>query len=130
MKMKKAFFFATIFMFCALLVAPAAMAQIDISGPLGDVGGGIYGSQVPTKSLPVVVGEIISVVLGFLGVVLVLIIIYAGFLYMTAGGNPEKVDKAKSWIINAIIGLIIILLAYSITGFVVNSLIQATGGAQ
>jgi len=55
------------------------------------------------------------------------LIIYAGFLWMTAGGNPEQVDKAKQWLTNAIIGLAIILAAYAISGFVIDNLFAATG---
>ncbi|OGF30524.1 hypothetical protein A2223_01615 [Candidatus Falkowbacteria bacterium RIFOXYA2_FULL_35_8] len=113
---------------CLLLVAPVALAQIDIQSNLNATGEGVYGpGDQPSDELPVIIGRIINVVLGFMGVVMVLIVIYGGFLYMTAGGEPGKADKAKSWIINGIIGLIIMLSAYGITSFVITRLTAATG---
>jgi hypothetical protein len=71
-------------------------------------------------------GELINVALGFLGIVAVIIILFGGFKWMTAGGNDEKVGEAKRLIIAGIIGLAIILSAYAITTFVLESLISAT----
>ena len=66
----------------------------------------------------VMIARIINVALGLLGIVALLLILYGGFLWMTAGGNSEKLDKAKKIILRAVIGLIIIISAYSITYFV------------
>src|SRR5574337_8034 len=66
-----------------------------------------------TPDLPTIVGRIINVVLGFLGVLLLAYLLYAGFLWMTAGGETEKVDQAKTMIKNAIVGLIIIIAAFA-----------------
>ena len=63
---------------------------------------------------------------GFVGLVLVCVIVYAGYLYMTSQGNEEKIGKAKQYLTNAVIGLIILLVVYSVTIFVINSLIGAT----
>jgi len=75
-------------------------------------------------ALPARIGELIKVVLSVLGVVLVLIIVYAGFLWMTAGGDEGQVKKALSWIKNAVIGLVIILSAYAITDYVIGKLMD------
>ena len=72
--------------------------------------------------LPTVIGLIIKVILGFLGVILIVLIIYAGFLWMTAGGESKQVDKATAIIKNAIIGLVLILLAYAIADFVITKI--------
>ena len=77
-------------------------------------------------SLPARIGSIIQVILGILGVILVVIIVYAGFLWMTAGGDEKNVDKAKDWIKNAVIGLVIIMSAYAITSYVITKLIEST----
>lgn len=74
----------------------------------------------------VIAANIINAGLGLLGIILVGIIVYAGFLYMTSGGVPEKTQKARAWIRNAIIGLIIILSAWAITRFVIERLLEAT----
>jgi len=67
-----------------------------------------------------IVFKAIQFVLAFLGVVAVVVIIIGGFMWMTAGGDTEKVGKAKKTLIQGLIGLIIILLAYAIASFVVK----------
>lgn len=79
------------------------------------------------KDIRVTVAEIIRVAMGLLGIVAVVIILIGGFTWMTAGGNEEKVGEAKKWIFAGIIGLAIILSAYALATFVINSLITATG---
>ena len=76
----------------------------------------------------VTIARIISVALGLMGTVVVVIIIWAGFRWMTAGGNSDEVDKAKTQISQAVIGLAIILSAYSLTQFITSSLLTATRG--
>ncbi len=70
------------------------------------------------------VTNIISFILSFLGVIFLVLTIYAGFLWMTARGNDTQVAKAKEMLTNAVIGLVIITAAYSITAFVGNQLIR------
>ncbi|MEK9152326.1 MAG: hypothetical protein AAB692_03080, partial [Patescibacteria group bacterium] len=65
--------------------------------------------------------------LGLLGTVFVVLMIYAGYLYMTAQGNEEQVEKAKGLIKNAVIGLVIVFTSYMIQFFVFDYLITATG---
>ena len=75
----------------------------------------------------VVIAQIINVFLGLLGVVFVSIIIYGGYLWMTANGREDNIVKAKKIIVNAVIGLVIILSAFTITLFIINALRGATG---
>lgn len=81
------------------------------------------------SDLNVIIGNLISTVIGFLGVVLFVYLLYGGFIYMTAGGDTKKVTTATDIIRNAVIGLVIIASAYAIANFVINSLATATGGA-
>lgn len=76
-----------------------------------------------------VAADIIKFILGFLGIIAVIIVLYAGFKWMTAGGNEENVSEAKKMLINGVIGLIIILSAYALTNFVINQIVGATTGA-
>lgn len=78
------------------------------------------------KPLPELVGSFIQQAMGLLGIILVVLVIYAGFLWMTAQGSDEKIKKAKGIITSAVIGLVLIFAAYAITGFVVDALINAT----
>ena len=78
----------------------------------------------------VIIAKIIRIVIGFLGIVAVGLIMYAGWIWMTSEGNEEKIEQAKKILTNAVIGLIIILSAFAIVSFIINSLIGATGGGQ
>jgi amino acid transporter len=70
-------------------------------------------------------GELISKgttwVLGFVGAIAVLFIIYAGFQYVTAAGNKEQAEAAKKTLTYAVIGIIIIVLAKVIISLVISS---------
>ena len=57
-----------------------------------------------------------------LGIILVFYIIQAGIMFMTAAGDATKVDKAKKIITQAVIGMVIIVMAYTISNFVIGQL--------
>ncbi|MBU0880326.1 hypothetical protein KKB33_02250, partial [Patescibacteria group bacterium] len=69
-----------------------------------------------------VIGYGIQAILGLLGIIFLILILYAGFNWMTAAGDEEKVTKAKETLSRAIIGLVIIVSAYLITIFVFSKL--------
>lgn len=77
-------------------------------------------------------GQIIAVViqaaLSLLGIIFLVIIVFAGYRWMTAAGNEESIQKAQDSIKRAIIGLVIVLMAYAITYFVFNQLPFTGGG--
>jgi len=73
-----------------------------------------YGNATPVD-IRTTVSRVIVVALGFLGVIFIVLAVYAGFLYMTAAGNEEKTTKALDMLRNAVIGLIIVLMAWAIT---------------
>lgn len=81
-----------------------------------------------TRDVRTTIASIINVALSLLGIIVLVIIIYGGFLWMTAGGNDERVGEAKKWIFGGIIGLVIILSAYAIAQFVISNLVTATVG--
>lgn len=81
-------------------------------------------------SIGQMVAAVIKVVLAFLGVVFIILIIYAGLLWMTSAGNEEKIGTAKKTLIAATIGLAIVLSAYAITFFVIDQLLEATRDSQ
>ncbi|MFA6537129.1 MAG: pilin [Patescibacteria group bacterium] len=75
-----------------------------------------------TKQDPrVLVGKIIKVALSVIGVLALCIVLYAGFLYMTSGGDANKVAEAKKWLQNGFIGLLIVFSAYSIVSFIFSA---------
>lgn len=71
---------------------------------------------------------IVNFILSFLGLIAVVMIIYGGFLYVSAAGNQEKIESAKKIIMYAIIGIIVILLSFAIVNTVLNAGTGATGG--
>ena len=73
------------------------------------------------------IASIITIALGFLGALTVIIFLYAGFLYLTSGGDTEKIGVAKKLMINSVIGSTIVLSSYGIASFVLNQLSDATG---
>lgn len=86
-------------------------------------------SGLPQVDLVTFIGNLVRVFLGIIGIVLVLLIMYGGFIWMTAEGDPGKVDKAKKILTNAIIGLIIILASFAITTFIMGWLTGSSGSS-
>src|SRR3989339_650673 len=84
-----------------------------------------YGSGSPT-GIGMLVGNVINVVISISGVILVLLIVYSGFLYLTAMGDKTKIDKAKTMLTQGIIGLVLILMAYGVATFVIDQLTEVT----
>jgi hypothetical protein len=70
------------------------------------------------------INEVASIVASVAGFAAVLMIVVAGFSYVTAGGNAEDTKKARSRIIYASVGLIIIALAWTIVRFVLDRLLS------
>lgn len=98
---------------------------VDSVGKVQSAAG--LGSNTP-PALTTIVGNVINVALGFLGILLLGYMLYAGFLWMTSGGSDEKAEQATTMIKNSVIGLFIIVAAFSISNFVLNSLVNVSSG--
>lgn len=72
--------------------------------------------------IPTLIGNLLSTVLGFTGTIFFILVVWAGILWMTAGGSQENIKKAQDILKAAIIGLIIVLSAYAITKFIGTSI--------
>ncbi len=107
-------------LFGAVFVITPALAQPDLGLDYGAATGLSQGD------LRVTIARVVQEVMGLIGIVLVCLVLYAGFLWMTAAGNDEQIEKARKIISGAVIGLIIILSALTITTFVIRSLTRAT----
>jgi hypothetical protein len=68
------------------------------------------------------INTIINVVIGFVGLVAVVVIILGGISYTTSAGDPGKVKKAKDTILYGIIGLVVAVLAFAIVNFVLGNM--------
>jgi hypothetical protein len=119
--MKKLFVFLTI----ATLLTPVLVAAQtnDILGlnVINNANIGLTASDPRATA-----ARLINVALGFLGIIAVVIVLYGGFMWMTAAGNEERITKAKQILTAGIIGLIIIIMAWAIASYVVGTLMQVT----
>lgn len=89
------------------------------------------GSQIGlgNADLKTTIINIINLALGLMTLIAVVMIIIGGFTWLTAGGNEEKVDKAKKTISAAVVGMIIIILAWAIVLFVARTTANVTTNA-
>ena len=101
----------------------ATLAQTDIYGVN-------YSTDVGLSSVDIRVSivKIVRVILGILGVIALAIILYGGFVWMTSHGDSAQVEKAKKILLNAVIGLIIIFLAFSIVQYIFKVLEDGAAG--
>ncbi|HNW55899.1 MAG TPA: hypothetical protein PKN62_02375 [bacterium] len=108
--------------FSPLAIAPAK-AQVELWDSTSTTA--FTDTGLSNKDPRVIIADLIKVVLGFLGTVAVILVIYSGFLWMTAGGKQDNIKKAKDIMSAAVVGLIIILISYGITLFVTSTLSSA-----
>lgn len=73
-----------------------------------------------TEPTQATIDIILNLVFGIMGVVTFLIIVIGGFKYITSNGDPGGMAKAKNTVIYALIGLVVILSAYTIVRFVLK----------
>jgi len=117
--------FGSLAFFIALFLAPALAWA---AGDVPTLSGVVQGTGLPMVNLTVFLLAILRIFFGLLGVIAVALLIYGGFIWMTASGEPDKVAKAKQIIYNTIIGLIIIFSAFAITSFLMAWLTGLGGG--
>ncbi len=91
------------------------------SGLKSTAGGAGYGTS-GSETVDSKISLIIKSVLSFLGVIFLILMIYGGFLWMTAAGNEQQIEKAETLLASAVIGLIVVISAYAISYFVINGL--------
>ena len=118
--MKKFWLQCTIIVFIMSLVPVLTHAQ-----GIKNAGGNLTtvaekGAGITETNLGNVVGTVINAALSLIGLIFLVLMVYAGFMWMTAQGDESKVDKSKDIIRASIIGLVITISAYAITFFVTN----------
>ena len=125
--MFKKFLFVSV-LAVAILMPTLALAYDDMGPYLGLE----YGKEtnLGTQDVRLTVARIINATLGILGILATVLVIYAGFKWMTSAGNEEEAGQAKKILYAAVIGLVIILSAYSLVKFVTTQLFRATVGIE
>ncbi|MFH1947085.1 MAG: hypothetical protein ABIJ23_02945 [Candidatus Magasanikbacteria bacterium] len=114
--MKKIILLAIIifsFSLSATIVFAQGLGGAD--GPLKAVAGK---ANVGDPGLENIIGSGINAALSLVGIIFLILMVYAGYLWMTARGEEETIKKSQKIIISTIIGLVIVLSAYAITSFV------------
>ncbi len=128
----------------AMAISMLAMSGVANAQYSGAVSGGIQGSNpfargagylqstaagagVQNGDLPTIIGRIINIVLGLLGVIFLVLAIYAGFKWMTAAGEEGPIEEAKDTLKNAVIGVVIVMASYALSSFVLGQIQSAAG---
>jgi hypothetical protein len=96
-----------------------AVAKLDLSDSLGTVNDE---TGLSDTGLEETLGTLINIGLSLLGIVFLLLTLYAGWLWMTAAGDGKATQKAKDILITAVVGLVILLSAYAISSFVIENI--------
>lgn len=113
----------------ALAQAPEAGQGLNVTNSAIDALDTTAGAAKITadpKTSPTVaqiVGGVINIALGIFGLFFFTLTIYGGIIWLTAGGNKERADKAVKILTNSSVGVIIIIIAYLVTNYIVFQLI-------
>lgn len=101
----------------ATLAAPDAFAQLGEALNQASSADPAGGTEVST-----VVVDVINLLLYIIGILSVVMIIFAGIKYATANGAPDKIKSAKDTLVYSIVGLIIAVFAFAIVNFVLKAI--------
>lgn len=115
--------------FIGLLVAVLYFAVVGVAFAAYGLEETAGAAGLQQKELPALAGALIGTVLSLIGVIFFALMIYGGFLWMTAHGKEEQAKQGLETVLAAVIGLVIILAAYAITSFVFKS-VGGVGGVK
>jgi hypothetical protein len=119
----------------ATVFAQAAGTQQDASAGFADkIQAGVNQSAHPSgldvnNNLMFMIGSAINVVLSLVGVILFGYFVYAGFLYMTAGGEEDKIKSAQNILKNTVIGALILAVSFALATFVLRGITKIVQGS-
>lgn len=122
-------FFLIIFsvlLFCSQVSVSLAAQNLTSAIDNMNKTGNAAGYMTEDANAITIISAVVSTVISLLGVVFIGLMIYGGFIWMTARGNEERVTKAKDLMTAAVIGLIIVMMAYAISYFVISSITENT----
>lgn len=115
-----------IFGLCSTFVAPVFAETETAIDKLNNIAveKGPYAANASETTAAEIIGTAISIFLGLLGIIFIALTLYAGFNYMTAQGNDEKITKALATLRQAVIGLIITVSSYAIWNLIYTNLLK------
>ena len=111
-----------------ILIFPYFVFGQTMKGGLQELGqaSGYQTSGISETTVSEIAGIAVKTFLSILGIIFIVLMLYGGYLWMTASGNEAQLTKAKELIQAAVIGLIIIVAAYAISFFIFNWLTPRT----
>lgn len=116
-------------LFLAISFSPTLLINnaYAVCNPSTTTTGCIDTSSLPQSSLLTnpgssTISTVMAIVFSVIGAIALIIVVLAGFSYITSKGDPEKTARAKDTILYAVIGLIVAALATTIVGFVAGYL--------
>lgn len=140
--MYKNFLLGFIFLLGFSFISPEASAQsISIGGSGGSIdifgGGGSGGAGVPdgdlvlpdateyntigvNTSLRGYILRVLNFALSFLGLIAVVAVIYAGYLYVTSAGDDSQIEKSKKTVIYAVIGILVVAISFALVNTIIK----------
>ena len=124
--------FAVVFFICGnILAADDARSQVIGGMQTTRAEAGYAAAGVGSKNyLPVVITRIIEEILTFVGVAFLVLMIYAGMLWLASQGQEEKITKARKIMISAAIGVGVVMGAYAITALIGSEFERISGVEQ
>ncbi len=119
------FFILGGFIFSALPAWADTTAFENMRDFLGKIGDALsLGAETPSIDLFDIAGGVIKIFLSLMGTIFLGLMLYGGYLWMTAMGEAEKITKAKDTMVPAVIGLVIIVGSYSLVWWVIDRLVK------
>jgi TRAP-type C4-dicarboxylate transport system permease small subunit len=91
---------------------------------------GLTETAIARTTIPEFIGQLIGIGLGFIGIIFFILMLYGGFLWLTARGDEKRVEQSKSIITDAIIGLVIVVASYLVSAFIFQRLTQPGATSQ
>ncbi len=127
---KRLFILTTVFVCVAIFAVVFLLPQLSLAQE-DDSFGLAYAQNVglSTEDLRTSAVRITRNILGVLGILALIILLYGGFVYMTSRGDMQKVELAKKILLNATIGLIIIMMAFAIVSWILGVLSSGESGS-
>ncbi len=112
----------------ALLIA--GLVLVPIATLAQNSGGAGITNPINCNEIGACLANVIKYVLGIAGILALAGIVWGGFLYITAGGNQDRIESGKNAVFYSVVGLIVIGLAFAIVSFVFQALGGGNGGPQ
>lgn len=123
MKIIKTFIATIFFILSATLVSAETNSPLEKLKGVGEKSG-FNSTQSEQTALATNIGLGVKTFISLLGVIFIILIVYAGYTWMMAQGDDTKVQKAKSTIQRAVIGLIIAISSFAIWNLISGALIN------